>query len=57
VGIFHIYKGFRHKIGAVGAFLRVSLKKTRPDNFLKKGKKTRAFLVRVAKHNNRIDGS
>lgn len=32
VGIFHIYRGFRHKIGYAGDFIKVSLKKTRPDN-------------------------
>lgn len=57
VGVFHIYKGFRHKIGYVNDFVKVSLKKTRPSNWLRKGKKSRAFIVRTAFRNLRKDGS
>jgi ribosomal protein L14 len=57
VGVFHIYRGFRHKIGHKNDFVRVSLKKTRPNNFLKKGKKSRAFLIRTSFADLRKDGS
>ncbi len=57
VGVFHIYRGFRHKIAHVGDFVRVSLKKTRPNNWLKRGKKVRAFLVRTVFFSLRKDGS
>lgn len=57
MGVFHVYRGFRHKIAGRGDFVRVSLKKTRPSNWLKRGKKTRAFIVRVSFRSLRKDSS
>jgi ribosomal protein L14 len=57
VGVFHIYRGFRHKIATTNDFVRVSLKKTKPANWLRRGKKSRAFIVRVCYKKLRKDSS
>nr|YP_010183550.1 50S ribosomal protein L14 [Paramecium gigas]QVG61499.1 50S ribosomal protein L14 [Paramecium gigas] len=57
VNTFHIYRGFRHKLGKFGDFLKVSVRHTKPAAWLKKGKKSKAILVRTSFKHLRRDGS
>ncbi len=55
--IFCIYKGSRHKFAGVGDFVKVSIRKTKPENWLKKGKKSKAFVINTCFNNIKKDGS
>lgn len=55
--IFCIYKGSKHRAGSVGDFVKVSIRKTKPDNWLKKGKKSKAFIVLTKFKSIKQDGS
>lgn len=55
--MFHIYGGFSNKFAKIGNFIKVSVRKARPSNFFKRGKKSKAFLVRSAFKSMRKDGS
>lgn len=57
VKVFHIYKGFRHLIGGVGDFVKVSIRRTRPNNWLKKGKKSKGVIIRTRFKAIKADGS
>lgn len=57
VSIIHLYVGFSRKVSRVGDFVKVSVKKTRPDNWLKKKTKTKGILVRSRKELFKTDGS
>lgn len=45
VKIFHIYSGFRHKAGKSGNFIKCSVKKTKPNNQIQHGFKTKGILI------------
>ena len=55
--IFCVYKGSNHKIGVVGDFVKISVRKTRPANWIKKGKKSKAFITITKFKNIKSDGS
>lgn len=57
VSIFHLYKGSFRKTSYVGDFVKVSVKLTRPNNWLKKKKKLRGILIRLKKEDIRRDSS
>lgn len=55
--VFHTYKGGQKKISIVGDFVKISLRKVKPDIKLKKKSKTKALFVRSTFRSNRLDGS
>jgi len=57
INTFHIYRGFRHKVAKFGSFLRVSIRKTRPKAWIKKGKKSKAIFLRSCFKKIKKDGS
>ena len=46
---FHLYYGFSRKISYTGEFVKVSIKITKPQNFLKKKGKVKGILIRTQK--------
>lgn len=55
--IFHIYRGFLHKAARVGDFVKISIRRTRPNNWLKKGKKSKSIVIRTRFRVMKRDGS
>jgi ribosomal protein L14 len=55
--VFHTYKGGQKKISLVGEFIKISLRKVKPDIKLKKKSKTKALIVRSAYRSCKFDGS
>ncbi len=57
VKIFHLYKGFFRKQAYIGDFVKISVKETRPNNWLSKKSKLKGILIRSKKFKKRVDGS
>lgn len=57
VGVFHIYKGFHHKIGKINDFVKVSVKNTRPNNWVTKKTKLNSIIILTKKQNKFKDNS
>ena len=57
VKVFHLYRGFNRKVAYTGDFIKCSVKKTRPENWLKKKIKTKGIVVRTKKEVFKRDGS
>lgn len=57
VNTFHLYKGFSRKFSKFGDFIKVSVRKTKPENFLIKKSKRKALIVRTCKYIPIVDGS
>nr|NP_039495.1 unnamed protein product [Paramecium aurelia]P15767.1 RecName: Full=Large ribosomal subunit protein uL14m; AltName: Full=60S ribosomal protein L14, mitochondrial [Paramecium tetraurelia]CAA34032.1 unnamed protein product [Paramecium aurelia] len=57
VNTFHIYRGFRHRIGRLGDYIKVSIRSTKPECTIKRGKKKKAIIVRHAFGRLKRDGS
>jgi large subunit ribosomal protein L14 len=57
VNVFHVYKGFRHTHARTGSFVKVSIRRTRPNNWLKRGKKSKAVIIRTRFKVIKPDGS
>ena len=57
VNVFHIYKGFKKRIGKSGSFVKVSVRNTRPDNWVLKKSKLNAILMLTKKEIRNLDGS
>lgn len=55
--VFHTYKGGQKKISRVGEFVKISLRKVKPDIKLKRKSKIRALLVRSTYRSTKLDGS
>lgn len=55
--VFHTYKGGMKKISYVGEFVKISLRKVKPDIKLKKKTKVKALIVRAKFRSNKMDGS
>lgn len=49
VNVFHIYKGFNKKIGKSGSFVKVSVRNTRPNNWVVKKTKLNSIIMLVRK--------
>jgi len=54
---FHTYKGGEKKISGVGEFIKMSIRKVKPDIKLKKKTKIRALISRTSYRSNKFDGS
>lgn len=57
VRTFHLYKGFNRKTSYLGDFIKVSVRKTKPSNWIKKKTKLKGIIVRTKKYFNKNDGS
>lgn len=57
VSVFHIYKGFNKKIGKSGNFVKISVKSTRPDNWVLKKSKLNGIIILTKKEVVLNDGS
>jgi ribosomal protein L14 len=55
--VFHTYKGGQKKISQTGEFVKISLRKVKPDIKLKKKSKIKALIVRSAFRSLKKDGS
>jgi ribosomal protein L14 len=55
--VFHTYKGGQKKISRIGEFVKISLRKVKPDIKLKKKSKTKALIVRTTFKSSKKDGS
>jgi large subunit ribosomal protein L14 len=47
VNTFHLYRGFSRKFSKYGEFVKVSIRKTKPENVLIKKTKRKAIIVRT----------
>lgn len=57
VNTFHLYKGFSRKVSKFGDYIKVSVRKIKPDNVLTKKSKRKAIIVRTKKESSIFDGS
>lgn len=57
VNTFHLYKGFSRKKSTFGDYVKVSIRKVKPENVLTKKSKRKAILVRTKKELPITDGS
>jgi len=57
VKVFHLYRGFNRKSCGVGDFVKTSVQKTVPDNWIKKKSKLKGILVRTKFLINNNDGA
>lgn len=54
---FHLYRGFSRKCSSFGDYIKVSVRKTKPENILVKKSKRKALIVRLKKGVSLIDGA
>lgn len=57
VNAFHIHGGFHHKIGRVSNFIKVSVRETKPNNWVLKKTKLNSILILTKKEVKNVDGS
>ena len=57
VNVFHLYKGFSRKVSGFGDYVKVSVRKTKPDNVIVKKTKRKALLIRLKKNLQVGDGT
>lgn len=57
VNTFHLYRGFSRKFSSFGEYIKVSVRKTRPENQLTKKNKRKALIIRTKKEICLSDGS
>lgn len=57
VNTFHLYKGFSRKFSKFGDYIKVSVRKTKPENILIKKSKRKAIIIRTKKHTYVCDGT
>ncbi len=57
VNIFHLYKGSFRKTSFTGDFVKISVRLTEPENWVKKKSKYKAMIVRTKKETIKRDGS
>lgn len=55
--VFHIYKGFNHRIGYLGNFNKFSVRLTTSSASSLKGQKINSIFIRSKKEQCRLDGS
>jgi len=55
--VFHTYKGGQKKISKVGEFIKISIRKVKPDVKLKKKSKSKALISRSNYRSLKLDGS
>jgi large subunit ribosomal protein L14 len=57
VNTFHLYKGFYRKTATFGNYIKVSIRKTKPENILTKKSKKKAIIIRTKKNVSICDGT
>ena len=57
VNTFHLYKGFFRKFSVFGDYIKISIRKTKPDNILSKKSKRKAIIIRTKKNLSIMDGT
>lgn len=57
VSVFHLYKGFKRTVSKNGNFVKVSVKNTRPDNWVVKKTKINGIIILTKKEIRLKDGS
>lgn len=57
VRVFHLYGGSFRKNSYISNFVKISVKKTRANNWIPKKTKLKSILVTLKKENFKIDGS
>ena len=57
VNTFHLYKGFSRKFSKFSDYIKVSIRKTKPENILTKKSKRKAIIVRTRQNVQISDGS
>jgi len=55
--VFHLYYGSSRRCTTTGGFVKVSVRQTLPNNWLRKKTKCKAIVLRTRKELKRIDGS
>ena len=55
--VFHLYKGFNRKSSYFGDYVKISVRDTKPNNWLVKKTKTKALLFRTKKETMVCDGT
>jgi len=53
----HLYGGFKVRWLRTGGFIKTSIKKTKPNNWVIKGSKLKAITIHTKKELKKIDGS
>jgi len=49
VNTFHLYRGFSRKFSKFSEYIKISVRKTKPENFLTKKTKRKAIIIRTKK--------
>lgn len=57
VNTFHLYKGFSRTFSKFGDYIKISVRKTKPENFLIKKSKRKALIIRTKKNISFCDGT
>ena len=57
VNTFHLYNGFKRRFSKFGEYVKVSIRKIKPDNVLVKKSKRKAIIIRLKKELFIVDGS
>jgi len=57
VRVFHLYGGFRKNYNSLGEFNKISVRKTKANNWVKKKKKIVSINIRLAYNMQLLDGS
>ena len=57
VKAFHLYRGWNRKFSYIGDFIKVSVRKTAANNWVKKKTKLKAFILRTKYKTTNNDGS
>jgi ribosomal protein L14 len=57
VYVFHLYRGFNRRVSHFGDYIKVSVRDTKPNNWLLKKTKKKAIVVRTSKEISIIDGT
>ena len=55
--VFHLSYGFDRRVAKTGNFIKVSIKETKPDNWLAKKSKVKGIVVRTKKELSKLDGT
>ena len=55
--IFHLYGGFNKKSASISSFVKISVRSTKPNNWLKKKTKLKSILIRTTKETFKLDGT
>ena len=55
--VFHLYGGFKRKVSTISNFTKISVRSTKPNNWLKKKTKLRSIILKTRKETNKLDGS